>query len=180
MRSMFVVLAALSLGACSCLNPPPKLGTTATLDEALAKGTLRCERKGKDPSIASEPAEKGAPDCRNIPITVLQVGGSCKTVIPYGVLSVDGRKGKTDVIWTLIAPAGYKFSDVKIAPDSVESRKPRDDVWTQPEVSKDGLTFTWRLKQKAPDANFTHDIFVVDNAGKTCVQVDPVIHNDAN
>ncbi len=175
MKSMYLAVLALSVGACTSTKPPEP-GGPGTPKITTAKSPFHCERKGGGPSVPPGPPERGYPECRDIPIAVVEFGKSCLTLIPYSELHVHARQGVTFVSWRLNAPEGYKFADVYIKPQSLRSR-PRDEVWESPNVSTDGRTFTWKLKEKAPTSSFEHEIFVVKD-GKICDQIDPVIHND--
>lgn len=184
MKSLLLALLALAIGACASTKPPEpggpgKLGLTA-------KKPFDCERKSV-PTIPPGPPdpdpEKGYPDCKKgIPIAVIEFGGNCYTLIPYGELNVHARKGSTSVTWNLNAPEGYKFAKVVIKPQGVEQQSittpvPRDRVWEAPTVSPDGRQYTWQLKIDAPASSFDHEVHVVKD-GKICDQIDPVIHND--
>jgi hypothetical protein len=171
MKSLLLAVLALSVGACTSITPTEP-GTPKT---TAAKKPFHCERKG-GPSVPPGPPERGYPECRDIPIAVVEFGNRCLTLIPYSELHVLARQGVTFVSWKLHAPEGYKFADVYIRPESLKKR-PRDEVWELPNVSKDGRTFTWKLKEKAPPSSFEHEIFVTKD-GRTCDQIDPVIHND--
>lgn len=178
MRSLLLALLALSVGACSSTKPPEP-GGPGTPKVTAVKKPFHCERKGGGPSVPPgppEPRESGYPECKDIPIAVVEFGKSCLTLIPYSELHVHARQGVTFVSWRLNAPEGYKFADVYIKPQSLRSR-PRDEVWESPNVSTDGRTFTWKLKEKAPPSSFEHEVFVIKD-GKICDQIDPVIHND--
>lgn len=178
MKSLLAVLVAFSLAACSSLGPPAP-GEPGTPKITSGKKPFHCERKGGGPSVPPgppAPPESGYPECKDIPIAVVEFGNNCQTLIPYSELHVHARKGVTFVTWQLSAPEGYKFADVYIKPES-SRRRPRDEVWESPSVSPDGRTYTWKLKDRAPPSSFEHEVFVIKD-GKICDQVDPVIHND--
>jgi hypothetical protein len=175
MKAFLLALLAVSVGACTSTQPPEP-GGPGTSKVMTAKKPFHCERKGGGPSVPPGPPERGYPECKDIPIAVVEFGNHCQTIIPYSELHVHARKGVTFVSWKLNAPEGYKFADVYIKSESLK-RRPRDEVWESPNVSKDGRTFTWKLKEQAPPSSFEHEVFVVKD-GRICEQIDPLIHND--
>jgi hypothetical protein len=189
--------AALSLAACAPMAqvstppgpaaersapPPPssrdlplpkdvKLGARSRYGTAmLTDGIFHCADP-KHPAIAKYP------DCRGIPVIVLQTQQGCLSLIPYAALVIHSDRKKTKVIWQIYGPQGYEFASDGIQLSRlIGGTLNPGDVYANKQHQGD--RYKWELKQDAIfPGGMAHDARVVDPSGTPCEPIDPVAIN---
>ena len=136
----------------------------------IGAGVLHCDGPG---------ANNGYVDCRDIPVIALDPDspstGRCVTLLPYNqlVVHVGPNKAAADVVWNLLAPAGYTF-----APTAGINFTPAGAPYSGGQALANGRKFKVTIPVNAASAAAGHEARVMRSAGALdCTPVDPRIVN---